>query len=68
MRPLWHFLALGLLLGALLLAAIEYAKPWQTASTPTPAQHAQAVADGWIRGLTGITRQYTALTLTKPQA
>lgn len=57
-RPLWHFLAIGLILGAILLAALEYAKPWkETASlVPTPAQHAAAVDDGWIPGTDGYYR------------
>lgn len=56
-RPLWHHLALGMLLGLAILAGLEYAAPWETASwTPTPKQHAQAVADGWIPGTDGYYR------------
>lgn len=57
MRPLWHFLALGMLLGAIAIATLEYLKPWQPSCLiPTTAQHAQAVAEGWIPGTDGYYR------------
>lgn len=63
-RPAWHFFAIGSILGLALLAGLEYAQPWNfdnecnsiSYRTPTPAQHAAAVADGWIPGTDGYIR------------
>lgn len=56
-RPAWHFFLLGSILGLALLAGLEIAQPWATTSlSPTPAQHAAAVADGWIPGTDGYYR------------
>ena len=55
-RPAWHFFALGSILGLAILAGLEYAQPWKQSTSPTPAQHAAAVADGWIPGTDGYYR------------
>lgn len=54
-RPLWHFFILGSILGLAILAGLELAAPWETAR-PSPAQHEQAVAEGWIPGTDGYYR------------
>lgn len=56
MRRLWHFLALGCILGALLLIALECIAPWETKGKPSPAQHAAAIEAGWIPGTDGYYR------------
>ena len=51
-----RYFLLGSLLSFAILSYLEYTAPWATASEPTPAQHAAAVADGWIPGTDGYYR------------